>query len=67
MVAGSATWLRHTFATAMVNAGVSLQALMALLGHLSAEMSLRYDRLFDATVRADYDRALTLANEQLGP
>ena len=33
--------LRHTFATAMVNAGVSLQALMALLGHVSAEMSLR--------------------------
>jgi integrase len=37
--------LRHTYATlatAMVNAGVSLQALMALLGHVSAEMSLRY-------------------------
>ena len=26
---------------------------MALLGHISAEMSLRYGRLFDATVRAD--------------
>jgi len=34
--------LRHTYATAMVNAGCSLQALMALLGHVSAEMSLRY-------------------------
>ena len=34
--------LRHTYATALVNAGVSLQALMALLGHVSAEMSLRY-------------------------
>jgi len=41
--------LRHTYATALVNAGVSLQALMALLGHSSAEMSLRYGRLFDAT------------------
>jgi integrase len=59
--------LRHTFATAMVNAGCSLQALMAMLGHVSAEMSLRYGRLFDATVRADYDRALTLAKAQLGP
>ncbi|HWO63306.1 MAG TPA: tyrosine-type recombinase/integrase, partial [Umezawaea sp.] len=29
--------LRHTYATALVNAGVSLQALMALLGHMSAE------------------------------
>ena len=34
--------LRHTYATALVNAGCSLQALMALLGHVSAEMSLRY-------------------------
>jgi integrase len=58
--------LRHTFATAMVNAGVSLQALMALLGHVSAEMSLRYGRLFDTTVRAEYERALELAKSQLG-
>jgi len=33
--------LRHTYATALVNSGCSLQALMALLGHVSAEMSLR--------------------------
>jgi len=33
--------LRHSYATALVNAGVSLQALMVLLGHSSAEMSLR--------------------------
>ncbi|MGH9284483.1 MAG: tyrosine-type recombinase/integrase [Acidimicrobiales bacterium] len=59
--------LRHTFATALVNSGCSLQALMAMLGHVSAEMSLRYGRLFDSTVRADYDRALALAKERLGP
>jgi integrase len=58
--------LRHTFATAMVNAGVSLQALMALLGHVSAEMSLRYGRLFDSTVRAEYERALELAKARIG-
>ena len=45
--------LRHTYATTLINSGVSLQALMALLGHQSASMSLRYARLFDATVRAD--------------
>ena len=56
--------LRHTYATALVNAGVSLQALMALLGHASAEMSLRYGRLFDTTVRAEYERALDLAKKQ---
>ena len=55
--------LRHTYATALVNAGVSLQALMALLGHASAEMSLRYGRLFDATVRAEYERALDLVKQ----
>jgi integrase len=59
--------LRHTYATALVNAGVSRQALMALLGHVSAEMSLRYGRLFDATVRTEYERALTLAKAHLGP
>lgn len=31
---------------------------MALLGHMSAEMSLRYGRLFDATVRTEHERAL---------
>ena len=40
---------------------------MALLGHVSAEMSLRYGRLFDATVRDEYERALDLAKAQLGP
>lgn len=59
--------LRHTYATALVNAGVSLQALMALLGHVSAEMSLRYARVFDTTVRTEYERALDLAKRQLGP
>ena len=59
--------LRHTYATALVNAGVSLQALMALLGHVSAEMSLRYAHLFDATVRAEYERALDLAKTRIGP
>jgi len=59
--------LRHTYATALVNAGVSVQTLMALLGHVSAEMSLRYGRLFDATVRAEYERALDLVKTRLGP
>jgi|SRR5271165_97332 len=58
--------LRHTYATALVNAGVSLQSLMALLGHVSAQMSLRYGKLFDATVRTEYERALTLTKERIG-
>lgn len=40
---------------------------MVILGHVSAEMSLRYARLFDSTVRAEYERALSLAKSRLGP
>lgn len=58
--------LRHTYATALVNAGVSLQALMSILGHVSAEMSLRYGHLFDATIRTEYERALDLARNRIG-
>lgn len=58
--------LRHTYATALVNAAVSLQSLMALLGHVWASMSLRYRRLFDPTVKAEYERALTAAKARLG-
>lgn len=50
--------LRHTYATSLVNGGLSLQALMALLGHVSPQMSLRYASLASSTVRAAYEAAL---------
>jgi hypothetical protein len=50
--------LRHTYATTLVNAGMSLQALMALLGHRSPEMTIRYARLASPTLRAAYDEAI---------
>lgn len=50
--------LRHTWATELVNAGMSLQALMALLGHRSPEMTVRYARLASPTLRAAYDDAV---------
>lgn len=50
--------LRHTFATDLANAGMSLQALMALLGHASPEMTLRYAALASPTIRAAYDAAI---------
>ncbi|MFI6369085.1 tyrosine-type recombinase/integrase [Nocardia sp. NPDC050630] len=65
VTAGHPHALRHSFGTALVNAGVSLQSLMALLGHVSAQMSLRYGNLFDATARTEYERALTLAKDHL--
>ena len=50
--------LRHTYGTALVNGGMSLQALMALLGHVTPEMTLRYASLASETVRAAYDAAI---------
>lgn len=50
--------LRHTYATRLVNAGMSLQALMAVLGHVSAEMTLRYASIASPTVRAAYETAM---------
>lgn len=50
--------LRHTYATSLVNAGMSLQALMTLLGHRSPEMTMRYAKLASPTLRAAYDEAV---------
>jgi len=38
---------------------MSLQALMALLGHVSPQMTLRYAALANSTVRGAYDAAMT--------
>lgn len=50
--------LRHTYATSLVNAGMSLQALMNLLGHSSPEMTMRYAQLASPTLRIAYDQAV---------
>jgi site-specific recombinase XerD len=57
--------LRHTYATTLVNAGMSLQALMALLGHVTAEMTLRYATLASPALRAAYDEAIGKARPRL--
>jgi site-specific recombinase XerD len=57
--------LRHTYATTLANAGMSLQALMALLGHVTPEMTLRYATLASPTLRAAYDQAMTKARPRL--
>jgi integrase len=50
--------LRHTYATSLANAGMSLQALMALLGHVTPEMTLRYATLASPTLRDAYEQAM---------
>lgn len=50
--------LRHTWATELANAGMSIQALMTLLGHQSPEMTIRYARLASPTLKSAYDQAI---------
>jgi site-specific recombinase XerD len=57
--------LRHTYATALANAGMSLQALMALLGHVTPEMTIRYATLASPTLRDAYDQAMGIMRRQL--
>lgn len=46
--------LRHTYATAMLRAGVSLPALMKLLGHRTANMTLRYVEVTQKDLQREY-------------
>lgn len=57
--------LRHTYATELANAGMSLQALMALLGHVTPEMTLRYATLASPTLRSAYDEAIGKVRKML--
>jgi len=50
--------LRHTFGTSLVNAGMNLPALMALLGHVTPEMTLRYAQVASPTIRVAYETAM---------
>ena len=47
--------LRHTFATSMLRAGVSLPALMKLLGHKKANMTLRYVEITQLDLQRELD------------
>jgi site-specific recombinase XerD len=46
--------LRHTFATEMVRLGVSLPALMQMLGHRDIRMTLRYVQVTQADLQREY-------------
>lgn len=50
--------LRHTFATNMLNAGLRLEVLQQLLGHLCIEMTLRYAKLSNSTREQEYFKAM---------
>jgi len=52
--------LRHTFATNMLNAGLRLEVLQQLLGHLTIDITLRYARISDLTREDAYFRAMAI-------
>lgn len=51
--------LRHTYATTLMNAGVSLPVIMKLLGHRDYRMTLRYTNITLETVGREYRAALS--------
>jgi site-specific recombinase XerD len=50
--------LRHTYATEMLNAGMSLVGVMRLLGHRDYRMTLRYAAITQETLGKEYYEAL---------
>jgi len=50
--------LRCSCATLLLNAGASVLTVQALLGHKHVDTTLRYARLYDSAVAADYERAM---------
>jgi site-specific recombinase XerD len=56
--------LRHTFASSLINGGMSLLGIMKLLGHRDQRMTLRYTAIADATVGREYFEALTRIAER---
>jgi Zn-dependent protease len=49
--------LRHSFATEMVRLGVSLPALMQMLGHHDVRMTLRYVEVVQLDLQREFHRA----------
>lgn len=57
IVGGHPHALRHTFGTALAEAGVDLAVMQALLGHAHVDTSARYIHLAPAHVKAEFDAA----------
>jgi len=49
--------LRHSFASEMIRLGVSLPALMQLLGHKDIQMTLRYVQVTQQDLKREYNQA----------
>jgi hypothetical protein len=50
--------LRHSCATLLLNSGAPILTVQKILGHKFVDTTLRYARLYDGAVAADYYRAM---------
>lgn len=53
--------LRHTLATQAINRGMSIEAIAAMLGHKSLDMTLVYAKIANRTSNADGKKAARAA------
>lgn len=59
--------LRRTCATMLLNAGMSIFGVQAILGHKYIDTTLRYARSYDATIAKDYRKAIEACNNTPAP
>jgi site-specific recombinase XerD len=57
--------LRHTYATTLLSAGLSLEAIKELLGHRSFAMTLRYAQVTPQKLKDDYLKAMAIVESQV--
>lgn len=59
--------LRHTYATTLLSAGVSILSIMKLLGHKRIEMTLRYAKVVPSHLRKEYLKAVDILKKSWLP
>jgi site-specific recombinase XerC len=59
--------LRHSLATRLLNAGMDITRIQKLLGHAQLSATQIYAQVLDATLEADYRRALAHIERQSLP
>jgi len=59
--------LRHTLATRLLNVGMEITRIQKLLGHEHLDTTMIYARVLDATLEADYRKAMRIIEQQPTP
>lgn len=59
--------LRHTYATALLNSGLSITSLKEILGHKTINMSLSYAKVSQEKIHLEYSQILQNMNEKQVP